>query len=53
MQSGEVADFLSSRRAIAPKLEACQAVPKPEGSLTKASLNRTTLTETGTFTSIS
>jgi len=52
IQSGEVADFLSSRRATAPKLEACQAVPKPKGSLTDASLNRKTLTETGTFISV-
>lgn len=52
MRSGEVADFLSSRRATAPELEACQTVPKPEGSLTEASLNRKTLTEAGKFTSV-
>jgi hypothetical protein len=52
MRSGEVADFLSNRRVTAPELEACRAVPKLEGSLIEASLNRKALTETGTFSSV-
>jgi hypothetical protein len=52
MRSVEVADFLSSRRETAPKLEACQAVPKLEGPLTETPLTRKKLIEPGTFTSM-